>query len=156
MSGLEEAVRDFLDQRRIAVAGVSRSGREAANAVYRKLKEAGYEVFAVNPAADEVEGDVCYPNLAAISAEVDGVVVATHPDVTSDVARECVDLGISRVWMHRSFGRGSVSDDAVEYGRAHGITVIPGGCPMMHVDPVDVGHKCIRWVLRATGRMPRP
>lgn len=156
MSRLEEAVEDFLEQRRIAVAGVSRGGREAANAVYRKLKGAGYEVFAVNPAAEEVEGDVCYPNLAAIPAEVDGVVVATRPDVTSDVVRECVDLGISRVWMHRSFGRGSVSDDAVEFGRSHGITVIPGGCPMMHVDPVDVGHKCMRWVLRATGKMPRP
>lgn len=155
MSGLEEAVRDFLDQRRIAVAGVSRSGSEAANAVYRKLRVAGYEVFAVNPAAEEVEGDVCYPNLAAIPAEVDAVVIATHPNVTGDVVRECVDLGISRIWMHRSFGRGSVSEDAVAFARSHGITVIPGGCPMMHVDPVDVGHKCMRWVLRMTRKLPR-
>jgi hypothetical protein len=155
MSGLNEAIAEFLDQRRIAVAGVSRSGKEAANAVYRKLKGAGYTVFPVNPAAEEVEGDVCYPNIAAIPAEVDAVFIATHPDVTGEVVRECVELGIGRVWMHRSFGRGSVSEEAVEYARAHGVTVIPGGCPMMHVDPVDVGHKCIRWVLRVTGGLPR-
>jgi predicted CoA-binding protein len=155
MSGLESAVADFLEQRRIAVAGVSRSGKEAANAVYQKLKGAGYDVFPVNPAAEKVEGDACYPNIASIPGGVDAVFIATHPDVTGDVVRECVELGVNRVWIHRSFGRGSVSDEAVEYGRAHGVTVIPGGCPMMHVDPVDVGHKCMRWVLRVTGGLPR-
>ncbi|MGD8867015.1 MAG: CoA-binding protein [Gemmatimonadales bacterium] len=155
MSGLDKAVADFLDQRRIAVAGVSRSGKEAANAVYRKLKGAGYEVYPVNPAADEVEGDACYPTISAVPAEVDAVFIATHPDVTGTVMRECADLGIRRVWVHRSFGQGSVSDEAVEYGRAQGLTVIPGGCPMMHVEPVDVGHKCMRWVLRVTGKLPR-
>ena len=155
MSGLEEAVADFLDQRRIAVAGVSRSGKEAANAVYRKLKGAGYEVYPVNPAAEEVEGDACYPTISAIPVEVDAVLIATHPDMTGTVVRECVDLGIRRIWMHRSFGQGSVSDEAIEYGRAHGVTVIPGGCPMMHVQPVDLGHKCMRWVLRVTGKLPQ-
>jgi predicted CoA-binding protein len=155
MSGLDEAVGNFLDQRRIAIAGVSRSGKEAANAVYRKLKGAGYAVFPVNPAAEEVEGDVCYPNVASIPDGVGAVFVATHPDVTGDVVRECVELGIHHIWMHRSFGRGSVADEAVEYGRAHGVSVIPGGCPMMHVEPVDVGHKCMRWLLRVTGGLPR-
>jgi predicted CoA-binding protein len=155
MSGLDEAVSDFLDQRTIAVAGVSRSGNEAANVVYRKLRGARYDVFPVNPAAEEVEGDACYPNLDSIPSGVDAVFIATHPSVTIEVVRECVELGIERVWIHRSFGRGSVSDEAVEFGRAHGLSVIPGSCPMMHLDPVDVGHRCMRWVLRLTGGLPR-
>jgi predicted CoA-binding protein len=155
MSSLDQAVKDFLAQKRIAVAGVSRSEGEAANAIYRKLRDTGYEVFPVNPKANEVEGVKCYHNLKAIPAGVDGVVAATPPQATDQIVRECAELGISRVWMHRSFGQGSVSDEAVKYCREHDITVIPGGCPMMFCAPVDFGHKCIRWVLGLSGGLPK-
>ena len=29
-------------------------------------------------------------------------------------------------------------------------------CPMMFLEPVDVGHKCMRFVIRAIGPSPRP
>ncbi|NIR43453.1 MAG: CoA-binding protein, partial [Gemmatimonadetes bacterium] len=151
-----EAAKEFLACKRLAVAGVSRSGKEAANIVYRKLRDSGYTVFAVNPNADEVEGDTCYPDLRSLPEPVEGVVIATHPDVTEAVVRECAELGIPRVWLHRSFGQGSVSDDAVGFCREHGITAIPGGCPMMFCEPVDLGHRCIRWILDWTGKLPKP
>lgn len=153
--GLEEAVRDFLAQKRIAVAGVSRSANEAGNVIYRKLRDAGYKVFAVNPKTDTVEGTDCYRSLAAIPGSVDAVVVATHASVTPDVVDECASLGIGRVWMHRSFGRGSVNDAAVVLCEANGIRVIAGGCPMMFCAPVDVGHRCMRFLLGVTGGLPR-
>lgn len=153
---LEEAVQGFLACERVAVAGVSRTDvNEAANLIYRKLRDGGYAVFAVNPHADTVEGDDCYPSLAAIPDGVDAVVVGTHPDVTTEVARECVELGIRHVWMHRSFGQGSVSQEAVDLCRENGIRVIPGGCPMMFLAPVDFGHRCMRWFLGLTGKLPR-
>lgn len=155
MPTLNEVVEEFLAQKRIAVAGVSRGGNEAANHIYRKLRDAGYQVFATNPHTGQVEGDVCYPNLAAIPGPVDGVVIATSPAATEQVVRECAELGISRVWMHRSFGQGSVSDGAVEFCREHNIAVIPGGCPMMFCAPVDFGHKCMRWFLGLTGGLPK-
>lgn len=49
MATLEEAVNDFLSQKRIAVAVVSRNGNEAANGIFRKLRDAGYEVFPTKP-----------------------------------------------------------------------------------------------------------
>jgi hypothetical protein len=58
--------------------------------------------------------------------------------------------------IHRSFGQGSVSQAAVEHCREHGIAVIPGGCPMMFAEPVDWGHKCMRWLLGVTGGLPAP
>jgi predicted CoA-binding protein len=112
-------------------------------------------VFPVNPNASEVAGDSCYPSLRAAPGPLDGVVVATHPEVTEQVVRECAELGISRVWMHRSFGGGSVSEKALELCRGHGIAVIPGGCPLMFCEPVDFGHRCMRWMLRLTGGLPR-
>ena len=131
MPTLDKAVQDFLAQKRIAVTGVSRRKKvQPANLIYRKLRKAGYEVFAVNPVAEEVEGDPCHASLEAIPGGVDGVVVATDPSVAKQVISDCADLGISRVWVHRSIGQGSASPDAVEFGREKGITVIPAGCPM--------------------------
>jgi predicted CoA-binding protein len=155
MATLQEAVDDFLSQKRLAVAGVSRSGNEAANGIFRKLRDAGYEVYPTNPKAEEVEGVPCYPDLKSIPEGIDGVVVATHPDMTEQVVRESVEIGVTRLWLHRSFGQGSVSDAAVELARENNITIIPGGCPMMFVEPVDIGHKCIRWFTGLTGSLPK-
>lgn len=155
MSELKEAVDDFLAQERIAVAGVSRSGKEAANFIYRKLRDRGYRVFPVNPKAERVEGETCYPSLKAIPERPDAVLIATPPEAAVEIVRECADLGISRVWMHRSFGVGSVSAEAVERCRENGITVIPGACPMMYLEP-DLAHRCMRWVLGVTGKLPTP
>jgi predicted CoA-binding protein len=155
MATLQEAVDNFLSQKRLAVAGVSRSGNEAANGIFRKLRDADYEVYPTNPKAEEVEGVPCYPDLKSIPGGIDGVVVATHPDMTEQVVRESVELGVTHLWLHRSFGQGSVSDAAVELARENNITVIPGGCPMMFVEPVDIGHNCIRWFTGLTGSLPK-
>ncbi len=155
MSTLQETVTDFLAQKRIAVAGVSRSGDGVANIIYRKLRDAGYQVFPINPQATEVEGVPCYAGVEAIPEGVDGVVIATPPQAADQIVRECAEAGVPRVWMHRSFGEGSVSSEAVEFCREQNITVIPGGCPMMFCEPVDFGHKCIRWILNLTGGLPK-
>ncbi len=155
MPKLPEAVADFLAMKKIAVAGVSRNSKEAANLIYRKLRGAGYHVFAINPHAEQVEGEVCYPTLKAVPENVDGVVIVTPPEVTHEIVRECAQLGIPRVWMHRSFGQGSASTSAAEFCRQNNITVIPGGCPMMFCEPVDFGHTCLRWILKLTSGLPK-
>jgi predicted CoA-binding protein len=156
MSGSASRVEDFLAQKRIAVAGVSSAdSSQAANMIYRRLRDSGYEVFAVNPKAEQVEGDTCYPDLKSIPGNVDGVVISTPPEAAEEIAKECAEVGVPRVWMHRSFGKGSVSDAATRFCDEHGIAVIPGGCPMMFCEPVDFGHKCMRWALRLTGGLPR-
>ena len=155
MEKLPHQVLDFLRASRIAIAGVSRDSRQPANLIYRKLKSAGYDVFAVNPNAAEVEGgNVCYRDLHSVPAPIDAVLVATHPAASHQVARECVDLGIKKVWLHRSFGDGSVSPQAVQICRESGIDCIVGGCPMMYCAPVDFGHRCMRWILKLTNKLP--
>ena len=154
MPTLREQADEFLAQKRIAVAGVSRRSGEAGNLIYRKLRDTGHEVFATNPRTEEVEGDTCYPDLESIPGGVDAVVIATPPAASEEVVRQCSALGISRVWMHRSFGQGSVSEPAVDYCREHGISVVPGACPMMFCQPVDFGHKCMRWCLGLMGKLP--
>jgi predicted CoA-binding protein len=156
MQTTKEAAGAFLAGRRIAVTGVSRHPeRHGANVVYRRLRDRGYDVYPVNPNADEVEGDPAYHALADVPPPLDGVVIATRPEAAEATMRECADLGITRVWMHRGPGRGSVSPEAAEWGRAHGITVIDGGCPCMYGPTADAGHKVMRAVLTLTGNVPR-
>ena len=156
MQTIKDAATDFLAKRRIAVTGVSRHPKEhGGNIIYQRLRERGYEVFAVNPNADVVEGDPCYHDLKSIPNGVDAVVVATRPEVAEDTMRECVELGITHVWMHRSIGAGSVSNAATVYGRAHGISVIDGGCPLMFDPTADPAHKAMRFVFSLNGNVPR-
>ena len=146
---------DFLSQRRIAVAGVSRHPAEhGANYIYKRLKQRGYTVFAVNPNAATVEGDPAYRDLRSIPGGVDGVVIGTAPRHADAIVREARALGIRRIWMHGGPGKGSVSETATEYCRANGMTVIPGGCPLMFGRTADFGHKCMRWFLQRTGAVP--
>jgi predicted CoA-binding protein len=138
-------VQQFLSQRRIAVAGVSRQADQPANAILRKLRGAGYEAFAVNPAAQQLEGGPCYPDLAAIPGGVTAVMVVTPASAAAGVVEEAAALGIRYVWLHRSFGEGSVSSAAVRAAQTHGMAAITGGCPMMFVAPVDPFHRVMRW-----------
>jgi uncharacterized protein len=156
MLTIKDAAEDFLAHKRIAVTGVSRSPKDhGANFVYRRLRERGYEVFAVNPNANEVEGDKAYASLTAIPGGIEAVVIGTRPDRAEATMKECADLGITQVWMHRSFGGGSVSDTATRYGREHGITVIDGGCPCMFGLTADTGHKVMRVFATIAGNVPK-
>ena len=154
MQTIKEASSAFLANSRVAVTGVSRTPKtHGSNNVYKRLRERGYEVFAVNPNADEVEGDSCYQDLKSIPGGVQAVVIGTRPEIAEDTMHECADLGITQVWLHRGPGEGSVSDAATAYGRQHGITVIDGGCPCMFGPTADFGHKVMR--LLYAGHVPK-
>lgn len=156
MSTVDARIKEFLDQSRIAVAGVSRTRQDAANLIYRRFKALGYQVFPVNPNAQTVEGDPCYPNLAAIPGGVEGVVIATRPQIADEIVRQCPAAGVRTVWMHQSMAHGgrSVSLEAVAFCEANGISVIAGGCPLMYGRTSDFGHRCMRWMMRFTGGLP--
>ncbi|HEU4976822.1 MAG TPA: CoA-binding protein [Baekduia sp.] len=156
MQPIKDAATEFLAHRRVAVTGVSRTAKgHGSNVVYQRLRDRGYDVFAVNPNADEVEGDLCYHDLASIPGGVEAVVIGTSPQIADETMRECAELGIKHVWMHRGPGHGSVSPAAADYGRSHDIAVIDGGCPCMFGPTADPGHKAMRAIFTVTGNVPR-
>jgi len=154
MQPIKQAASEFLANKRVAVTGVSRTPKtHGSNNVYRRLRERGYEVFAVNPNAQEVEGDRTYPDLTSIPGGVEAVVIGTRPEIAERTMHECAGLSIKHVWMHRGPGAGSVSAAATDYGRQQGITVIDGGCPLMFEPTADFGHKVMRFVY--AGKVPK-
>ncbi len=151
MSKLDVMVKDFLAQKRIAVVGVSDKRDTGCNLNYKKFKENGYQVYAVNPRINTFEGDACYPDLKSIPEKVDAVFILASPKVTEQIVNQCVELGIKHVWMHCMMGTKpglapsmtSVSPSAVEVCKANGIAVIPGSCPNQFLKP-DFGHGMMR------------
>ena len=158
MSQIDPLVQDFLAQKKITVVGVSDKRETGCNLAYRKFKETGYTVSAVNPHLTTFEGDPCYPDLKSIPEKPDAVFILTSPSVTEQVVQQCVDLGIQRVWMHCLMGTKpglaanmtSVSPEAVRLCRENGITVIPGACPNQFLKP-DFGHAVMRVMFRTLG-----
>lgn len=158
MSQIDHLVQDFLAQKKIAVVGVSDKRETGCNLAFRKFKSNGYRVFAVNPHIDTFDGIPCYPDLQSLPEKPDGVFLLTNPQVTEAVVRQCVHLGIKRVWMHcmmgtkpgLASGMTSVSEQAVRMCRENGISVIPGTCPNQFLKP-DFGHNIMRLLWRILG-----
>lgn len=156
MPGISAMTADFLAQKRIAVFGISRKQDSTAGLIYRKLKANGYQVYAIHPQAETFDGDPYYPDVKSTPERPDAAMIVTRPALTEQIVRDCAEAGVRWVWMHCSLmtAGASVSEAAVEFCRANGITVIPGGCPMMYYRP-DLGHKLMRWMMRMTGSLPK-
>ncbi|MBK8615669.1 MAG: CoA-binding protein [Anaerolineales bacterium] len=160
MKKIDELVKGFLAQKKIAVVGVSDKRETGCNLNYKKFKDAGYQVYAVNPRISTYDGAPCYPDLKSIPEKPDAVFMLTNPKVTEEIVQQCVDLGIKHVWMHCMMGTKpglaqsmtSVSQSAVEMCKANGIEVIPGSCPNQFLDP-DGGHKFMRGLWSMFGFM---
>jgi predicted CoA-binding protein len=153
MTRMPQQVGAFLQAKRIAVAGVSRTGG-VGNAIVDKLAAAGFEPLPVNPHAAAIAGRPCYPNVGAIDGPLEAVIFASHPRYAPRFVEDCRERGVKRIWFHRSFGEGSVSAAAVRACEEAGIEAIVGGCPLMYLEPVDLGHRCMCWLLRRRGRVP--
>jgi predicted CoA-binding protein len=155
MRKVAELAEEFLASKRVAVTSVSRSRADHGDhVVYEQLRERDYEMSTANPDADRVEGDPCYHDLKSLPDGADAVVIGTRPETAKATMREGVELGVRYVWMHRTFGPGSVSATAAEYGRQHGVTVIDGGSPLMFPPTPDPGHRMMRWMCAMSGNLP--
>jgi predicted CoA-binding protein len=141
----EQLIASFLDKKNIfAIVGVSRDPAKYGHQVYKNLRSAGYKVYAINPNANEILGDKCYPSLEALPVKPDVVNIVVPPIVTETVVKTCKKLGIKKVWMQP----GSESEAAINFCRKNGIDVIYGVCVMIeqrkrqkepeHIDFVSV------------------
>ncbi len=144
-------VDDFLAQRKLAVVGVSRNKKKFGNMAYKELKAKGYQLFPVNPNVESIEGERCYPNLAALPEMVDGVLIIVSPSKTETVVEDAAKTGIHRVWMQQ----GSESETAIRFCKDNGISAVHGECILMFAEPAAFHHRMHRWIWRLSGKLPR-
>lgn len=150
-----KVVEDFLGQKRFAMVGVSHHAKDFSRALFKELCHRGYDVVPVNPAAHEIEGRRCFATVQEISPPVNAALLMTPPPATNAVVHDCAAAGISRVWMFRGGGQGSVSTEAVKFCESKGIAVVPGECPFMFLPGSAWFHRFHGIINRIAGTYPR-
>ncbi|MCX6122484.1 MAG: CoA-binding protein [Ignavibacteriales bacterium] len=146
-----KSIDDFLSQKKLALIGVSRDTKQLANVAYRFLKTHGFTVYPVNPNADKIEGDRCYPNIKSLPEKVDGVVIMLPPEKTMKVLPEILEAGIEHVWLQQQ----TESPQAIQFCKDHNIRVVYGECIMMFTEPVASFHRLHRWGKKVMGKLPK-
>jgi uncharacterized protein len=145
------AIQQFVSDKTMAVVGVSASGKGFGNYAYGELKKRGFRLLPVHPTSADINGDRCFPNLAAIPEKVDRVLVVVKPDRAEAVVRDAAAAGMHHVWLQQ----GAESAAAVKAGADQGVSVVTGQCILMFTEPVGSFHAVHKWVWKVLGKIPQ-
>jgi hypothetical protein len=124
---MDQAIQDFIAGKRIAVVGASRSGKKFGNSAMAELKQRGYQVLVVHPEAVEIDGERCYPNLAAVQGQADGVWICVPPKQAQAVVKEAAEAGFDKIWLQQ----GAESPEALALARELGVKPVAGKCILL-------------------------
>ena len=139
-----DLIKEFLGNDVMAFVGVSRKKDIPANGIFQKMKNAGYRVYPINPNADEIDGEKCYPDIRSTPEKPKAVLIAGPPEISKSIVSQCIEERINHIWMHRGIGNGSYSEEAEQLCLDKGVKPITNGCPMMFIKPVDPFHFIFR------------
>ena len=128
-TGKRVLIAECLDQRVWAVVGTSTSPAKWGYRVYHALQRRGYRVYPVNPRAKAIDGEPCYPSLAALPERPDVVSVIIPPKLGLAVADDATAAGIERLW----FQPGAASAENVAYATALGLRVVADACVLVEL-----------------------
>lgn len=145
---MDQAKQDFVNSKRIAVVGVSRTDTKFGNATYRELKKRGYDVVPVHPSMESFDGDSCYQNIQSISPKVDGVFINVTPSKAADIIKDAEEAGVKNVWLQQ----GSQSEESINLAKSLGLNLAAGGCILMYAEPVVSIHGFHRWLWKLIGK----
>lgn len=145
------SVQQFLDQRTLALAGVSRKDQKFGNTLYKELVKKNYTVYPVNPAMETFLGNTCYPTVRSVPADVKGLVIVTNSSQTLSLIKEGETMGIRSFWVQQ----GAESDEAMAYAATSDSTVIFKECLLMYARPVKGIHRAHRFFKKLFGKYPR-
>lgn len=137
---LRTLIEQVLEQKKFAVTGVSRDPEKYGYRVYKSLKAAGYTVFAINPNADTIDGDTCYPSLDNVPVRIDCLVTVTPPEITEIHVALAGHLKIPFVWMQP----GSESTTAYNLARSNSMQIVSDGiCIMSSIEQRQVRYNAV-------------
>lgn len=146
---MKTIIQDFITQKRIAVLGVSRTGKKFGNAVVGELKSRGYQVFIVHPQAQEIAGERCYPDLASLVGQVDAVWICVPPTQAAGALHEAVNAGHTKIWLQQ----GAESPEVLALARELGVVPVSGKCILMYAPPVRSYHAWHRTFEKLIGHL---
>jgi uncharacterized protein len=150
MTTLNE-IRKFLEPKKFAIAGVSRNPKKFGGAIFKELMEKGFELYPINPNADEIQGVKCYKSVTDLPGDVSHLLIVTPKQETQAVVDAAVKKGIAMIWIQQK----SDTPEAVKSVEDAGIPLIYNKCIMMFADPVKGPHNVHRFVVKLFGAYPK-
>ena len=146
---MNQMIDDFVNSKKIAVVGISRSGKKFGNMAARELKAKGYEIFLIHPEAQEIDGLTCYPDLKSLSGIVDALWISIPAQKVPAVLEEAAQIGLKKIWLQQGAWSKEVqqSIDRLE------LPVVTKKCIMMYAKPVQSVHKFHRTIKSIFGRI---
>ena len=145
---MDQEKQNFINCKRIAIVGVSRSETKFGNATYKELKSRGLQVVPVHCEMEEFDGDHCYRTIQEITPPVEGVFINVTPSKVITVLQDAVQAGVKYIWLQQ----GSESKEAFQYSKEHGLSIASNGCILMYSEPVKSFHSIHRWVWKVVGK----
>jgi predicted CoA-binding protein len=142
-------IESFISSKRIAVVGLSRSGKKFGNLACKELISRGYEIFAMHPGAMEIDGLTCYPNLKSLEGKAESLLISIPPANVIPVLEEAVQTGLKNIWLQQ----GSWSKEVQQTVDRLGLAVVSKKCILMYAPPVTSVHKFHRTIKSIFGRL---
>jgi uncharacterized protein len=122
--GEDELRAIYADTATIAVVGASANPEKPAHTIPAYLREVGFRIVPVNPAAEEILGVTAYPRLEDVPVPVDVVEVFRPAAEAPEIARSAVAIGAKVLWLQE----GIVSEEAAAIAREGGLRVVMDRC----------------------------
>lgn len=120
-----ERIKEILEETtNVAVVGLSDNPERTSHMVAQALQVRGYRVIPVNPNADQILGEICYPSLSDIPEKVHIVNVFRRSEQVVPIAEEAVKIGAKVFWLQS----GIMNDEAAEIAGGAGLEVIMDRC----------------------------
>jgi len=141
--------KEFWKGKTYALVGVSLNKRKFGNTIYKEMKKRGLTVFPVHKDLTIYNGEKCFSSLKDIPEKLDGVVICAKPEKAVSLIRECIDLGIKRVWLQQ----GSQSAEAIKLGQGKDMVIHSGSCALLYLEPVAFPHSVHRWLAKVLGKL---
>ena len=146
---MDQIIDTFVQDKRLAVAGVSRSGKKFGNMAAKELRERGYQLYIVHPDAKEIDGEKCYARLGDLPGKVDNLLVSVPSKQALGVLQEASSAGIRNVWLQQ----GSETSELLTLAHQLGMKVVSGKCILMYAQPVRSFHGFHRFVMKLIGQL---
>ena len=142
-------IESFITSKRIAVVGISRSGKKFGNAASKELITRGYEIYPVHPEAEVIDGMTCFTNLETLGGKVDSLFISIPPAKVPPVLEEAARAGLKNIWLQQ----GSWSKEVQQTADRLGLPVVSKKCILMYAPPVTSVHKFHRTINGIFGRL---
>ncbi|MHA2250412.1 MAG: CoA-binding protein [Candidatus Kariarchaeaceae archaeon] len=150
-----QLIDEFLALNRIAFVGVSRNSKDFSVSLFKEFQKREFDIIPVNPKAEEIHGIKSYSFIKDIQPKVDGAIIMTPPNIVKKLVEECAAENISKIWLYRGVGKGSVSSEAIDYCNNNNVEVVPGYCPFMFFDNTGIPHKLHGMFKKLFGSYPK-